>query len=85
MREEELIKISVISFERLATLLRHGVEGRLDDVVLVDVGSVGARVSPFMVDMCEVVESPTESPKYIVTQNKQEEEAPPRSCRNQIV
>jgi hypothetical protein len=46
MREEELIKIGAISFERLATLLRHCVEGRLDDVVLVEVGSVGARVSP---------------------------------------
>jgi hypothetical protein len=44
-REEELFEISVLSFECLATLLHEGVEGRLKDVVLVEVGSVGAGVS----------------------------------------
>jgi hypothetical protein len=41
MREEELLKIGPISFVRLVTLLCQGVEGRLDNVVLVEVGSVG--------------------------------------------
>jgi hypothetical protein len=45
MREEEFFVIGAVSFERLVTLLHQGVEGRLDDVVLVKVGSVGARVS----------------------------------------
>jgi hypothetical protein len=35
----------VLSFERLVTLHRQGVAGRLDDVVLVEAESVGARVS----------------------------------------
>jgi hypothetical protein len=43
-REEEFFEIDAISFERLATLLRQGVEGRLDDVVLIEVGSVAAGV-----------------------------------------
>jgi hypothetical protein len=44
MREEELLKINVVSFELLAILIRQGVEGRLEDVILVEVGSVGAGV-----------------------------------------
>jgi hypothetical protein len=44
-REEELFKIGVVSFKHLVTLLHQGVEGRLEDVVLVKVGSVVARVS----------------------------------------
>jgi hypothetical protein len=44
-REEELFEIGVLSFERLVTLHRQGVAGRLDDVVLVEAESVGARVS----------------------------------------
>jgi hypothetical protein len=43
-RVEEFFRIGVISFKRLATLLCQGVEGRLDDVVLVVVGSVGGGV-----------------------------------------
>jgi hypothetical protein len=35
----------VVSFVYLATLLHHGVKGGLEDVVLVEVGSVGAGVS----------------------------------------
>jgi hypothetical protein len=42
--EEELFEISEVSFERLATLLRQGVEGGLEDVALVEVGSVVAEV-----------------------------------------
>jgi hypothetical protein len=44
-REEEFFEIGTISFKHLATLMRQGVEGRLDDVVLVEVESVGAGVS----------------------------------------
>jgi hypothetical protein len=44
-RVEELIQIGAVALERLATLLRHGVEGGLDDVVLVKVGSVDVRAS----------------------------------------
>jgi hypothetical protein len=44
-REEEFFKIGVISFERLMTLLYQGVEGGLEDVALVEVGSVVAIVS----------------------------------------
>jgi hypothetical protein len=44
-REQEFFKIGVVGFKRLAILLRQGVEGRLDDVVLVEVGSIGVRVS----------------------------------------
>jgi hypothetical protein len=47
-QEEELLEIGVVSFERLVTLLHQGVEGRLDDVVLVKVGSVGVGVSSKM-------------------------------------
>jgi hypothetical protein len=45
MQEEELFKISAASFECLTTLLHQGVEGGLEDVVLVEVGSVGFGVS----------------------------------------
>jgi hypothetical protein len=43
-RVEELIEIGTVSFERLVKLLRQDVEGRLDDVVLVEVGSIVAGV-----------------------------------------
>jgi hypothetical protein len=45
MRVEELVEISAVSFECLATLLRQCVESGFDDVVLIEVGSVGAGVS----------------------------------------
>jgi hypothetical protein len=44
-REEELLKIGVVYFERLTTLLRQGVEGGLEDVSLVEVRSVVTEVS----------------------------------------
>jgi hypothetical protein len=44
MRVEELVQISVVALERLVTLPRQGAKGGLDDVVLVKIGSVGARV-----------------------------------------
>jgi hypothetical protein len=44
MREEELFKISKVSFEHLATFLHQGVEGELEDVALVEVGSIVAGV-----------------------------------------
>jgi hypothetical protein len=44
-REEEIFKIGVVSFECLATLLRQCVKGGLQDVVLVEVGSVVVGVS----------------------------------------
>jgi hypothetical protein len=37
--------IDTVSFVRLMTLHRQGVKGRIDDVVLVEVGSVGVGVS----------------------------------------
>jgi hypothetical protein len=40
MREEELLKINAVSFEHLTTLLRQGVEGRLEDVILVEIRSI---------------------------------------------
>jgi hypothetical protein len=45
MREEELLKIGMVRFERLVTLLHQGVEGRLEDVSLVEVGSIVPGVS----------------------------------------
>jgi hypothetical protein len=45
MREEEFFQIGVVSFECVVTLLRQGVEGRLDDVVLIEVRFIGAIVS----------------------------------------
>jgi hypothetical protein len=44
MREEELSEIGEVSFERIVTLLRQGVEGGLEDVALVEVGSIVAGV-----------------------------------------
>jgi hypothetical protein len=44
-REEELFEISAVSFKHIVTLLCQGVKGRLEDVVLVEVRSVDARVS----------------------------------------
>jgi hypothetical protein len=35
----------MVSFKCLASLLRQGVKGGLEDIVLVEVGSAGARVS----------------------------------------
>jgi hypothetical protein len=45
MQEEELFEIGMVSFQSLATLFRQGVEGGLEDVVLVEVGFVVAGVS----------------------------------------
>jgi hypothetical protein len=44
-REEELFEVSAESFECLVTLLHQGVEGRPEDVILIEVGSVIAEVS----------------------------------------
>jgi hypothetical protein len=43
--EEEHIEIGAVRFERLTTVLHQGVKGMLEDVALVEVGSVGAGVS----------------------------------------
>jgi hypothetical protein len=77
-REEELFKVGVISFERLTTLLRQGVKGGLEDVALVEVGYVVARVLPFMLDVLKVVDSPAESPQCVRTRNEQ------RSCHTRF-
>jgi hypothetical protein len=45
VREEELFKIGAVSFERLATLLYQGVEGRFEDIIFVEAGSVVVGVS----------------------------------------
>jgi hypothetical protein len=42
MRKEELLKIGAVCFECLATLLRQGVDGGLENVSLVAVRSVVA-------------------------------------------
>jgi hypothetical protein len=44
MRKEEFFKIGALCFKRLATLLRQGVEGGLEDVALVEIRSVVAGV-----------------------------------------
>jgi hypothetical protein len=44
-REEELSEIGDVSFECLSTLLCQGVEGGFEDIALVEVRSVVARVS----------------------------------------
>jgi hypothetical protein len=44
-REEELSEIGDVSFERLSTLLRQGVEGGFEGVALIEVGFVVAGVS----------------------------------------
>jgi hypothetical protein len=44
-QEEEPFKIGVVCFKCFKTVLCQGVKGRLEDVVLVEVGSVAARVS----------------------------------------
>jgi hypothetical protein len=78
-REEELFKVGAISFERLTTLLRQGVKGGLEDVALVEVGYVVARVLPFMLDVLKVVDSPAESPQCVRTRNEQ------RSCHTRFL
>jgi hypothetical protein len=45
MRKEEPFKIGAVCFERLVTLLCQGLEGGLEDVALVEVVSIMARVS----------------------------------------
>jgi hypothetical protein len=49
MREEELFEVGTESFERLVTLLRQGVEGRLEHVVLIELRSVVVGVSTLYV------------------------------------
>jgi hypothetical protein len=44
-REEELFKNGTVNFKCLVTLLYQGVEGGLQDVALVKVGSIVAGVS----------------------------------------
>jgi hypothetical protein len=44
-REEVLLKIGMVRFECLVTLLRQHVKGGLEDVALVEVRSIVARVS----------------------------------------
>jgi hypothetical protein len=80
MREEELFEIGAVSFKRLVTLLRQGIEGMLEDVVLVEVRSISARVSTI-----HVVDSPAESAKCVCTQNEQELEPSAQNKANQIL
>jgi hypothetical protein len=44
-QEKELFEIGVVNFECLASLLHQSVESELEDAVLVEVRSIGARVS----------------------------------------
>jgi hypothetical protein len=48
MREEKLLKIDMVRFERLATLLRQGVDGKFEYVAFVEVGSIVIRVSTLL-------------------------------------
>jgi hypothetical protein len=84
-REEELFTIGVVSFERLTTLLRQRVKGGFEDVALVEVRSIVAGVSTFMLDVLDVVNSPAESAKCVHTRNEQESEAPAQNWVNRIV
>jgi hypothetical protein len=59
----------VVSFECLAAL-HHGVEGWLEDVALVEVRSLLPEFPPFMLDVLEVVDCPTELPKCVRIRNK---------------
>jgi hypothetical protein len=43
--EEELFNIGAVSFKRLTTFLRQGIEGGLEDVALIEVRSIVAGVS----------------------------------------
>jgi hypothetical protein len=45
MREEELFKIGAVRIEQLTTLLCQGVKRGLEDVALVEVGSIVVGVS----------------------------------------
>jgi hypothetical protein len=47
-QKEELLKIDAVRFERLVTLLRQGVEGGLENVALVEVRFIMARVSTLL-------------------------------------
>jgi hypothetical protein len=69
-REEELFEIGTVNFECLATLLRQGVEGGLEDVVLPRLNPLLPEFPPFMLDVLEVVNSPAQSPKCVATQNE---------------
>jgi hypothetical protein len=69
-REEELIKIGVVSFERLVTLLYQGVEGKLGDVVLTEIESISAEVFTHYAWHLEVVNSPAELPKICLHMNR---------------
>jgi hypothetical protein len=43
-QEEELFEVGAVNFERLVAHLRQGVEGRLEDVALVEVEFIGVGV-----------------------------------------
>jgi hypothetical protein len=67
MRKEGLFMIGVVCFKHLLTLLHQGLEGGLEDVALVEVDPLWPEFPPFMLDVLEVVDSPTESPKCVCT------------------
>jgi hypothetical protein len=61
----------MISLECRVIILRQGVEGGLDDVVLIEVGSVDVGPPFFMLARHEVVDSPMLLPKCVGTQIEQ--------------
>jgi hypothetical protein len=81
MWEEELFEISAVSFERHASHLHQGVEGGLEDVVLVEVGSVGARISTLHAWHAWS----SRFPNGVTKQNEQEPESPAQYRENWIV
>jgi hypothetical protein len=44
-----------------------------------------SEFSPFMLDVCEIVDSPVEAPKCVATQIEHELEAPAQNNKKQIV
>jgi hypothetical protein len=75
-RGRALSEIGDISFERLSTLLHQGVEMGLRMLPLSRLNPLLPELSPFMLGVLEVVNSPAESPKCVATQNKQEPKTP---------
>jgi hypothetical protein len=83
--EEELFKIGAVCFKPLVTLLRQGVEGRLDDVAFIEVRSVVARVSTLHAWHAWSSWFPTESPKCVAIWIGQEPKAPIQNRENQTL
>jgi hypothetical protein len=65
--EEELLKISEVSFECLAALFRQVSKVGLRMLFLLKSDSLLPEFPPFMLDVLEVLDSPVELPKCVAT------------------